>query len=387
MNAEPATHVVLLTPEGRGAVASLLVAGPSATPMVDALFHSASGRTLAEQPINRILYGRWLLADTGEDVVVCRRDQGQLEIHCHGGAAAARAIIASLVRRGCQEIDWRQWTRRSEDDPIAAEARILLASAPTRRTAAILWDQYNGALRGALNAIIEQLDAGDIQGALRRLDELLRWAGLGAHLVDPWRVALAGRPNVGKSSLINALLGYQRAIVHHTPGTTRDVVSAATAFDGWPVELSDTAGLHVGAERLEREGIQLAGQRITASDLAVLVFDVSRPRSGDNEALAADWPEALHVCNKCDLLDTTPRADLPGSCLLTSATRGDGIGELQRAITERLVPVAPEPGQAIPFLSEQVVALEKVRDLVTAGHAGAASAALMHKQFWSPAAC
>jgi tRNA modification GTPase len=155
-----ATQVVLLTPQGRGAVASLLVEGPSALDFVGALFHPAQGRSLAEAPCGRIAFGRWQSAETGEELIVCRRDAGRIEIHCHGGHAAAAAIVASLVDRGCRSVAWRQWMSESAEDSIAAAAQIALAGATTERTAGILWDQSTGALRRALEAIAAQLAAG-----------------------------------------------------------------------------------------------------------------------------------------------------------------------------------------------------------------------------------
>ena len=94
--------------------------------------------------------------------------------------------------------------------------------------------------------------AADLQAAAARIREWLAWEDFGLHLTRPWNVVLAGRPNVGKSSLINALLGYTRSIVFDQPGTTRDVVTAATAIDGWPIELSDTAGLRESPSRWRR---------------------------------------------------------------------------------------------------------------------------------------
>ncbi len=93
------------------------------------------------------------------------------------------------------------------------------------------------------------------------LDAVLRWTDLGTHLATPWRVVLAGAPNVGKSSLINALLGYGRAIVFDQPGTTRDVVTADAAIEGWPITLADTAGLHDASDATESAGIALRGRR------------------------------------------------------------------------------------------------------------------------------
>src|SRR6185503_7750192 len=106
---------------------------------------------------------------------------------------------------------------------------------------------------------------------------LLALAEVGLHLTTPWRVVFAGPPNVGKSSLVNALLGYPRAIVYDQPGTTRDVLTASTAFDGWPFELRDTAGLRDGIslDSVEVEGVARARAQIATADLVVFVHDRS----------------------------------------------------------------------------------------------------------------
>jgi tRNA modification GTPase len=206
---------------------------------------------------------------------------------------------------------------------------------------------------------------------------LLRWSSLGSHLVRPWQVVLAGAPNVGKSSLINALLGYQRAIVHEQPGTTRDVVAAVSALEGWPVELSDTAGQRASGEPLEAAGIRLAEDRSAAADLVVLVFDASKPDPEQQRSLSDRWPRSLRVFNKCDLLP--PGSLIAGqesSGLYASALLGAGIEELGREIARRLVPAAPPPGQAVPFATEQVEVLAQVRGAVLASEFDAASQAL-----------
>lgn len=367
--ADSATWVVRLTPQGRAAVASLLVEGAAATHSAAAHFRPASGRPLAEHAHGQIVFGRW---SSGEEVVVCRRDDERVEIHCHGGRAAADAIVASLVTAGCSEVDWRQWVRRSEPDPTVADARIALAGARTERTAMILLDQHAGALGRAVREIADLIAAGDAAAAIGRIDGLLAWQNLGAHLAAAWKVVLAGRPNVGKSSLANALVGYERAIVHPTPGTTRDVVTAATAVEGWPIELADTAGLHAGGEPLEAAGIELARDTLRSADLVVLVFDLSQQHA-DDERLAADWPAALRVFNKCDLVPPG-HGDLPG--IVTSAVRGDGIDALARAIAGRLVPHAPEAGEPIPFLPWHVETLEAARTAMAEGQLPQAAACL-----------
>jgi tRNA modification GTPase len=352
------TQVVLLTAPGRSAIATLLVAGPEATELVSRLFQPAGGKSLGETPARRIVFGRWPAGNVAEEVVVCRTADDRVEIHCHGGVAAPRAIAGSLVAAGCREVDWRTWTRATAGDPLAADAEIALADAPTERTARILLDQRCGALGRQFDALREAVRAGELAAAVTLVDELLDRAHVGMRLLKPWRVVLAGRPNVGKSSLVNALVGYERAIVHAAPGTTRDIVTALTALDGWPVELADTAGLRAGEEPLEAAGIELAREQAAAADLLLLLFDRSVPWSAEDDALAASWTAALVVHNKCDL--PAASGSRPAG-IEVSAQSGAGLAELAREIVVRLVPQAPGAGDAVPFLASHVERLARLR--------------------------
>src|SRR5205814_9029049 len=141
-----------------------------------------------------------------------------------------------------------------------------LARAPTLRAAEVLVEQQLGALEGEVTRALARLPD-DPAGASDVVDALVRRAVVGLRLVSGWTVALAGRPNVGKSRLLNALAGYRRAIVDPSPGTTRDVVTVRTALDGWPVELADTAGLRAPGDPLEAAGIALARARQRDADL------------------------------------------------------------------------------------------------------------------------
>jgi tRNA modification GTPase len=365
--------VVLLTASGRAAVASLLVEGPDATQIVDGLFQPATRGPLGEQTCDQIVFGRWrshaAAEDVAEEIVVCRRGSDCIELHCHGGRAAAAAITASLVAAGCREIAWQDWAGHSVADPIAAEARVALASALTERTATILLDQHAGALRRAVARLVSSLSEGDAVGAIAQIDRLLEYRSLGAHLAAPWKVALAGRPNVGKSSLINALVGYERAIVHSTPGTTRDLVTATTAVEGWSIELADTAGLRTAVEPLEAAGVRRACDTLRAADLVVLVFDAAARDPHAEEQLVREWPDALLVFNKCDLLPARGRR---AEGLLTSALRGDGVQELARNLAHRLVPKVPPANRAIPFMPWHAQALEEARRAILSSRASAA---------------
>lgn len=364
--------LIQLTPPGRGAVATLLVEGPGARDAVSAHFRAAGGRALALCRADRPVFGRFG-PGPGEEVVVHAASEESVEIHCHGGYAALARLSEILVGSGCRKVDWREWARRHHEDPITAEARIALADARTERTAAILLDQYHGALRQAIERIRQLLGERKLTEAQNELATLLDRAPLGRHLADPWQVVLAGPPNVGKSSLINALVGYQRAIVHPTPGTTRDVVTAVTAMEGWPVELSDTAGLRSGEQPVEQAGIALAREKLAAADLAILVFDAGQAWSEAEDALLNLRPDAVVVHSKCDLPHNT--AARPAG-LETSAVRGDGIEELVTTIAHRLVPAPPPAGAAVPFTEEQVDALRAAEAAVARGELSAAEAVL-----------
>ena len=370
--------VVLLSPTGRGAVATVLVNSQIATERVDEFFKAASGRPLRTMLIGRIVYGTWQLGpDQFEEVVVCRRDGLNVEVHCHGGRVVTQAVVDSLVESGCEAISWQEGVTQTEVDAITAAARVALATARTQRVAAILLDQYRGVLRASIDQCVALLETGQFESATKQLNQLQRFSELGEHLVRPWQVVVAGPPNVGKSSLINVILGYERSIVFDQPGTTRDVLRATTALDGWPVELRDTAGLREHQDPVETQGIELAREQIASADLVVLVFDASCPWSRDEVRLCEQTESVARrmivVDNKVDIAQRLPPNDIH---LLASAKSGEGIDGLIAAITNSLIPTPPLPGTAIPFTREQRLALEKAMALATDGNAEESVAAL-----------
>jgi tRNA modification GTPase len=238
----------------------------------------------------------------------------------------------------------------------------VLAEAPTARTAAILLDQHEGALPRALSEVVAALDRRAEPEAGRLLAELTRFREVGRHLTAPWRVVVAGAPNVGKSSLVNALAGYQRSVVAATQGTTRDVVTAPLAVDGWPVELADTAGLRPDAGSLEAEGIRRAEAEAAAADLCLWVLDASAPPV---RPTLPSSPVRL-VVNKVDL---PPAWDLDQAtgALRVSARTGAGLAELGQALSGWLVPEPPAPGAAVPFTASLCDQIEEAWRHLAAG--------------------
>jgi tRNA modification GTPase len=261
-----------------------------------------------------------------------------------------------------------------EPDPIAADALIALAEARTERVAAILLDQYRGALRRELKTAIRWLESGELESARNALARLSDRSTIGLHLTRPWNVVLAGKPNVGKSSMMNAIVGFQRSIVFAEPGTTRDVLTATTALDGWPVELADTAGLHEATDAVEVEGVARAQQRLETADLVLWILDSTAAWGADDASLAIDQRPTLVVHNKCDLASPPNDGRPPG--LAVSAKKGVGIDELCRAIANRLVPSAPQQEEGVPFTKSQCSLVAEALQLLDKGKADEATARL-----------
>lgn len=380
------TTVCVLTPAGRGAVAVVEVRGRGASEAVSPWFCSASGWSLNDIAVGRIAFGRWGTTSDeqhpGEEVVLVRWDD-RIEIHCHGGVAASRAIVRSLVAAGVTAIDHHEWLSTESTEALAAEAADGLMRAPTERAALVLLDQQAGALSRRVRQIVALLRAGDLPAATTTLQELAdRWS-LGRRLTEPARVVITGPPNAGKSSLLNAMVGYQRAIVFDQPGTTRDVVTATTAIEGWAVELLDTAGLRRAAEGLESAGMQLARQELSQADLVLLVGEAStwlagQTPAGDFTPWYAHRPQ-LAVASKCDLLTPAERERLATThspLVLTSAVADRGVESLLQAIATQVVPEELPVGTAVPFTERQIAALRGALQSLATGDTGQAQSQL-----------
>lgn len=363
----PVDSMALLTPPGSGALAVLALRGPGAWSALRELFHPASGQSLPESPpeCGSVMFGRLGEGSTADEVVLTvqqREPMPWLELHVHGGRQIADWLMELFQRRGIKAVSSVEYLRDTTTR-ATAEALQALSRAATTRTASILLDQFNGALARE----IEQLQRMDRDAALARVNRLLGFAPLGRHLTRPWRVVIGGRPNVGKSSLVNALAGFQRSIVAPIPGTTRDAVNVTIALDGWPVELIDTAGIRDAAGELEAAGIDVARRVLAEADLVLWLIDASDPAPPEPPPVAA-----LIVANKCDL----PRAADHAADLRISARTGEGIASLAAVVSRQLVSQAPSPGEAVPFLPIQVESLERLRAALERKDAAALERAL-----------
>ncbi len=367
---ESKPRLAVLTAHGRGAIAVVRVWGRGAVEITDAVFRPARGRTLASTRPGRLRLGR-IGGGVGDEVVAVVLDERPpaVEIQCHGGVAAMNLVVDALVEAGAVAAVATHGGGHSGTSALKTAAFSDLARAPTLRTAEILLEQASGALDGELLRLTEELR--DRRAcSLQHLDRLIARGRVGLRLITGWRVVIAGRPNVGKSRLLNALAGYQRVIVDPTPGTTRDAVTALLAFDGWPVELVDTAGLRKTSDVIERLGIEQSRRQADAADLLLLCLDLSRALTPEDNLVPGHERPCLLVATKADLpaaWDVTRLSPSGKAACVVSAESGAGLEALIAAIVSVLVPDLPEPGAGVPFRPEHLGALERARLALSAG--------------------
>jgi len=360
------TTAAVLTPPARGAIATVSVQGPEAVPLGERFFTSLGKLPLSQASVGRILVGHWQAEgeSVGEELVVAKLAEDLVEIHCHGGVVASQRILKHLASAGCQIESWQARTASQPTDAIIAEAKLELPQAVTTQAALHLLDQANGALSREITTIGELLQQANFEIAEQRIAHLLSLASFGKHLTRPWLIVIAGPPNVGKSSLLNKIVGYDRAIVLDMPGTTRDVLHATTALDGWPVQFSDTAGIRASDDAIEQAGIAKAKAALKTADLAIVMHDATDLKPDQLDQSLRELPSALHVVNKIDL---AAGIRLPESreMLSTSAVTGQGVPELISSIVSHLIPRVPLAHQGLPFTDRQVDGLRQLHQQVS----------------------
>ena len=211
-----------------------------------------------------------------------RASDGQLvEIHCHGGPASVAGICGRLTEAGYRRVGWRELLDAAGcgrgESAVMRAADAALVDLPTMAAVELVLRQRDGAFERGVRELLGHLSEGRLAAAEAGIAGLLeRWRRCGRWLAGGARVAIIGAPNVGKSSLMNALAGHERVIVDESPGTTRDVVGERVLLGGVAVELLDTAGLRDSADEVEREGVQRALEESRGADVRLCLVDLSR---------------------------------------------------------------------------------------------------------------
>ena len=369
--------VRLVTPEGLGGIAVIELAGIAAEEMVRGCFRPA-GRGPATFEAGKISYGHVVRHDELlDEVLVCRvaGEPGEpvFEINCHGGILPARRILEHLVQAGAREGRPGEALLGRKLAPFEREILGQLILARTHRAADVLLVQMSGRIGAELREIAS-LGAGD--EARRRAAKLRATYGYGRRLVEPATVVITGAPNVGKSTLANALVGRERSIVHHLPGTTRDAVSSVASLDGLPVIVVDTAGLREATDEIERIGVQKAIEKIGSSEIVVWVFDHSRRVAPEElgRLKALGEMAVVPVVNKIDLAGPLDEAELRAivgsEVRRTCALTGRGITELGRTVFGLLVPGdVPARDAAVVTTARVATALDEAAARLEKGRA------------------
>ncbi len=397
---QASTRAGIITPLGEGGIGIIAVVGAGAAEVLDAVF-CGTRRSAGRLPPGGIAHGTIRRDGKVLDEVVVARLAGddaaaeaRFDVNCHGGVVALRAVLARIEEAGAKVVAWRDLAPQPSGDErvlapdgIRAQALACLPRAPTRLAAAMLLHQADGALSRELAALGNLLAGGRAEDARTRLDQLLDTAGLGRALLRPPRVALLGPPNVGKSTLLNALLEEECVIVHHEPGTTRDVVAEIVSLRGVPFELLDCAGIGAAKDDLERRAMERAAELASSCDVALLLWDVTEGPG----PLVAWLPDlnrnarAILVGNKIDLLEgepppLEPPADLRAcEAVFISAKEKANMGLLEAALLrpyEGLIEHC-RGGGAVIFDAQQEACVRSIRDILRTRNAQAARRLLL----------
>jgi tRNA modification GTPase len=394
------TIVAIATPPGRGGIGVVRLSGPAASTIAAALIeHSepltpryatfSSARGVGDHVV--ATYFKAPASYTGDDVV---------EISAHGSPVVLRRFVADAIAAGARLAEPGEFTLRAflngKIDLAQAEAVGDLIDAVTPRQARAAFDQ----LQGTLTTIISEIDAA-LFDLIARLEASVDFPDEGYHFIDPaeltvklealidrttklaadgtrgrlvregLQVAIVGKPNVGKSSVFNALAGAPRAIVTDVPGTTRDLVTELVDLDGLELTLVDTAGVRDTSETVEREGVWRALQARNVADLLLVVVDGSAAADDEDREVVAQTAESRRVivCNKSDL---GVAWTCPGAVRFSAKT-GEGLDELRRRLASALdtdQPIADRPEitnvRHIALVQRASEAMARARDAVRA---------------------
>ena len=394
------TIAAIATPPGSGAIAVIRMSGPQAAEVLQACTGKiteprratlAYVRDAQARVIDEVVVTRFVgpASYTGEDVV---------ELSCHGGMLVTRRVLERLLQCGARPAEAGEFTRRAFEngrmDLTRAEAVMDVINAGSDLALRAAQNQLHGAIFRKVEAAVDRLISvaahveayidfpeediapdttqelvAAVDGVAAELRALLATADEGRLLREGVRTAIIGAPNVGKSSLLNMLLGYERAIVSDTAGTTRDTIEESVSLGGLRLRLIDTAGLHESADAIECAGMERSRRAGAEADLILEVADATLPPARAN--LPETAAKHMLLLNKCDLAEHPGWGDVPA--LRISCHTGQGQEQLAEAITELFLHRSGELDSLAAINTRHRYALQQALEYLAAAREGLTS--------------
>jgi tRNA modification GTPase len=381
---DQSTICAVSTPLGEGGIGIIRISGPKALAIAATVFRPKKGQDLAGAQSHTFHYGHIVDPTTGETVdeslvSVMRAPasytrEDVVEINCHGGPVPLWRTMRLLVSAGARRAEPGEFTKRAflngRIDLAQAEAVMDIIRARTELSHRAAQEQLLGGLSREISDLRERLlgvtagvEAGvdfpdedietpsgkPLEGELAAVSEaigrMLEGARFGRLLREGYAAAIVGRPNVGKSSLLNALLRQDRAIVTDVPGTTRDVIEEYLNLDGMPLRVLDTAGIRHTGDSVELEGVRRSLAAILTADIVLIVLDGSQPLTEEDRRVLGQAREktAVAVINKADLPRRMYRLAWPEKQVSVSCRTGEGLDELRREVLGKMQEGAVPP--------------------------------------------
>lgn len=366
------------TPLGNGGVGIIRISGKNAAEIADKIFVSVNGKKLSLSKGYRAYFGKIFDGETPIDEVVCLvfraphsyTGEDVVEINCHGGIVLMKKILRLVLQNGAQPAAPGEFTKRAflngKLDLSEAESVMTLISAQGEQGANAAFNQLEGTLSRKIEKInssllsiaahiaawvdypddeIDELGENELYNTINsaniELSTLLDNFDSGMAVTNGVEAAIVGKPNVGKSTLMNLLTGYDRSIVTDVEGTTRDVVEETVNLDGCILKISDTAGMRETGDIVEKLGVERSRKKLERAAIVFAVFDLSKPLSDEDKELINDCKgkNVIPIINKTDLeplLDIAYIENTLGTPLLISAKNGNGYDKLCSRVTEMI---------------------------------------------------
>jgi len=370
------TIAAISTPLGKGGISIIRISGPDAILVADKIFKNEHGKTLSKALTHTITHGFVMHGEKVIDEVLCSvmkaphtyTKEDIVEINCHGGIISTREILSLVLSCGARLAEPGEFTKRAflngRMDLCEAESVIDIINAKTSKAHSLSVHHLQGALSKSIGSIRENLlsltahlqvliDFADedleplsdeeylmgLKKAFNDIDSLLKTADKGKILKDGVKTAIVGKPNVGKSSLLNLLYGEERAIVTDIEGTTRDSVEETVTLGSVMLNIADTAGIRETADTIEKIGVEKSKSIMAESDLVIFMTDAKRELDKNDEYIISslNGKKTIVLINKSEdgiAFDKSKLAEISDTVIEFSVKEKKGLKELENAVNE-----------------------------------------------------